>query len=333
VWLGIQCAEAIVWIAHHVNDSFLSLQVISPRGLLALSVVVFLFTRLRKQRHALAIAVVVSMFTLVIVTMPALEIFPQESWDVVACDVGQGDASVIRTSQHSALVIDSGADAELMNACLENLEIESVDLFIPSHFHADHVGGIEGMSRNREVKAVLVPQCHEPAAGFSLVSAMLPRTSIAFATVGQSRRLSSRVTYQVLAVSPCTADASEGAMINNSSVVVLVTIAGGSILFTGDIEEQAQQELQSHYPSLKTNLIKIPHHGSRYQSDTFAHQFQPVFAWASVGENNQYGHPASSTISMYREVGAQVVTTMECGAISMRFAETFTWRGSRSCHA
>jgi competence protein ComEC len=69
--------------------------------------------------------------------------WPMRDWQFVMCDVGQGDGLVLKDTTGKVLVVDVGPNGKLMNDCLKSLDVKSIDALILTHFHADHVQGLE----------------------------------------------------------------------------------------------------------------------------------------------------------------------------------------------
>ena len=82
---------------------------------------------------------------------------------MVVCAVGQGDAIVLPAGPGRAVVVDAGPEPDAVDHCLRRLGVRQVVLFVVSHFHADHVGGVAGVFRGRPVLAVAGPDWPEPA--------------------------------------------------------------------------------------------------------------------------------------------------------------------------
>ena len=82
-----------------------------------------------------------------------------------ACDVGQGDALVLRAGPGSAVVVDAGPDPRAVDGCLRRLGVERVPLLVLTHFHADHVDGLAGVLRRRDVGEVEVTRLADPPGG------------------------------------------------------------------------------------------------------------------------------------------------------------------------
>ena len=119
------------------------------------------------------------------------------------------------------------------------------------------------------------------------------------------------VTLQVLWPLPGspTSGPGDGSTANDASVVLLVEVAGVRLLLTGDIEPDAQEALARAWPGLRVDVLKVPHHGSRYQDLAFLAGLGARLALVSVGEDNDYGHPAPETLAALAGTGAEVLRT------------------------
>jgi competence protein ComEC len=122
----------------------------------------------------------------------------------------------------------------------------------------------------------------------------------------------------------------EGSDANNSSVALAVFHNELSILLTGDIEPPVQDEIAKSMPKQDFDVIKVAHHGSRYQSSDFAAWVNAEIAVISVGAENDYGHPAQETISLYELTGSEVFRTDLSGDIAIIVRDSRIWvAGSR----
>ena len=104
-------------------------------------------------------------------------------------------------------------------------------------------------------------------------------------------------------------DGQDGTTINNSSVVLRAGTAAGRVLLTGDVELAAQADLLADVPDLRADILKVPHHGSRYSLPEFLAAVAPRAALVSVGAGNPYGHPSKSTMDTLVALGARVTRT------------------------
>ena len=198
--------------------------------------------------------------------------WPPDGWVLVACDVGQGDALVLNAGAGQAVVVDTGPEPRAVDRCLDRLGVGTVPLLVLTHFHADHVDGISGVFEGRRVGAVETTRLLDPPGGVREVDEAVsdagltaaPATYAAASAVGP-------VTMQVLWPLPDspTVGPGDGSTANEASVVLLVQVAGVRILLTGDLEPEGQAELARLLPGLQVDVLKMPHHGSAHQDESW----------------------------------------------------------------
>jgi competence protein ComEC len=230
--------------------------------------------------------------------------WPPPGWVMVACDVGQGDAVVVNLGDGSGLVVDAGPDPALVDRCLDRLGVERVPLLVLTHFHADHVDGVPGVMSGRDVGTVLVSPMADPPEQATAVTSWTG--SVVEAAPGQTGA-SGAAAWQVLW--PGDPVASAGSAANNASVVLLVEVSGVRLLLTGDIEPEAQAALLASGTVPPVDVLKVPHHGSRYQDAGFLTATDATAAVIGVGEGNPYGHPDPALLSELSEAGMLVGRT------------------------
>ena len=244
-----------------------------------------------------------------------------QGWQVLNCDVGQGDALLIR-SQGQIALIDVGREDEPIDNCLKSLGIARIDLLVLTHFDADHIGGIAGAMRNRTAGLVLISGFKDDRPLVSLVSEVLSRSadSVQIGHRGMTGELGG-VQWSVL--SP-TSNALEAEDSNDASVVMTFDLQEFNVLTLGDLGEPGQQRLLRHsWPQLwalrgKPLVLKVAHHGSKDQAEQLHELIQPDVAIFSVGQGNDYGHPSPKTLSLVYGLGAKVLRSDSQGPISIR---------------
>lgn len=259
---------------------------------------------LRRPGSALACT---GLLAVVMLVRPPTPGWPPDGWVLAACDVGQGDGLVIRAGDHAAVVVDAGPEPTAMDACLDRLEVRSVPLLVLTHFHADHVGGVDGVLEGRQVGAIEGTSLLEPATGVRAVTSLGRDPGLA--AYGMTRTVG-EVTLQTVWPRPgdTAGDAGESAP-NNASVVLVAEVAGVRILLTGDVEPSAQAALARDLAGLRVDVLKVPHHGSRRQDLDWLTSLGARLAVVSVGDGNDYGHPAPEIVAALTAAGAQVSRT------------------------
>lgn len=251
--------------------------------------------------------------SVVAVVRPVSYGWPPPGWVMVACDVGQGDATVLNAGEGSAVVVDAGPDPRAVDRCLDQLGVRSVPLVVLTHGHADHVDGLRGVLRGRRVAEV-----ESGPGGRSTVRSGVPVREVVDGEIRHVGPLSWTVVWPV-DPHPVGLDASdgEGSAANDASIVLLVRVSGISILLSGDIEPLAQRALLRRHPELRADVLKVPHHGSARQDQPWVASLGARYATLSAGEHNTFGHPAPRTIAMLRALGITTLRTDTQGDLAI----------------
>ncbi|MFC0113310.1 DNA internalization-related competence protein ComEC/Rec2 [Kibdelosporangium aridum] len=290
--------------------------------LLAVVLVVGVVLLRHKRLRVLAIAVVVG-FAVVLVPIRVIEPgWPPSGWSSVACDVGQGDAIVLATAEPGRVVlVDTGPDPGAVATCLNRLGVSRIPLVILTHLHADHVGGLSAVLGEHAIGAVAVGSGRLPGWAWRQVRSEAERSQVpvVWLTVGQ------RLDWPGLAIEvlgPHYADTRQegeatGTEINNGSLVLRATTTSGRVLLTGDVELAAQTDLLDARVDLSADVLKVPHHGSRYIVPEFIEAVRPRVAMISVGAGNRYGHPNPTTLGRLIAGGATVLRTDQDGDVAV----------------
>jgi competence protein ComEC len=286
-----------------------------PVGGAVLAAVLLALLVAARHRPVRRVAAVVTV-AVIIGTVPIRLVaagWPPAGWLIVVCDVGQGDASVLPVAPGQAVVVDAGPDPAAVDGCLRRLGVHQVPLFVVSHFHADHVGGVAGVFRDRSVGAVLTTADPEPALGHRqvLATAAARHTPVRVATAGEvyaSGALRLSVLGPVRALTNTRSDP------NNNSLVLRVTERGHSLLLPGDAEEDEQQTLLDE--ALHVEVLKVAHHGSAFQNPMFLDAVRPSVALVSVVAGPLYGHPNPGVLDRLSRGGARVLRTDLAGDLA-----------------
>ncbi len=316
---------AIAWVAR--TSSALPFGVLEvpggPAGALAAAAILALAATIaargwrpwRDRRIVLAITVAVVLGLLAQHGRAAR--WPPADWVVLACDVGQGDGLLLRArGSQEALLVDAGPHPGAITDCLRGSGVERLTVLL-THFHADHIDGLGAVLHGWPVTEVLTTPVPEPAEGADRVvdqarAAGVPIRLVRAGEEGTVAGVGLNVLWPARRVQQSPA--------NNASVVALAEIPTSNgtvrILVTGDIEPEAQHVLMAG-PSPMAHVVKVPHHGSRYQVPQFAAWSGARIALFSVGADNDYGHPSEATLEQYLSAGSRIGRTDEQGDLAV----------------
>ncbi len=228
-------------------------------------------------------------------------------------DVGQGLSAVIQTSQH-ILVFDTGAkfsaDFDMGKAVLlpflRSLGTTHIDRLMISHGDNDHIGGAQSLLDEMKVNSI-----------YTSAPQKFPQNAPIKCIAGQYWQWN-QVEFTVLSPSAKNNFLSE----NNNSCVLKVTALQGSVLLTGDIESEAEQQLVTNSPALLNSKILIaPHHGSKTSSTSaFLTAVNPEFILIPAAYKNRYHFPHPSVINRYQNKQIKWLMTGTSGAIKVKIA-------------
>lgn len=284
--------------------------------LVAAFLVAVALVRWRPARR-LAVALLIGAALVLIPVRTVLPGWPPAGWLFVACSVGQGDALVVRAGPGAAMVVDAGPDPIAVDGCLRRLGVRSVPLLVLTHLHADHVDGLAGVLRGRSVGELDVGPSREPPGGWREVEdgAREHRVPVRTVAVGERRQFGGLVVDVLAPGHPFHGTRSDP---NNSSVVLRVATGGTTLLLTGDAEVEAQDALVRTGADLRADVLKVPHHGSAYQSPAFLRAVHASVGVISVGLDNDYGHPSPALLHELDRLGIRAVRTDRDGDIAVR---------------
>lgn len=299
-WTAAACAGWIVLVAREAAAlPGASIGWDHPWWLLVAVVPAFVWAGLRVAARP-AVVVGLCLGLAVATVRPPSPGWPPPGWVMVACDVGQGDATVLRSGPREAVVVDAGLEPPDVDRCLRGLRVTRVRALVLTHADADHVGGRAGVVAGRDVDVVLVGRPGVTVRG-------VPTRTVARGdrfTVGD-------VTADVLwpQPRPTTSGAEVETDRNADSVVLRVVLRGATLLLTGDVGAAEQDRILRSGTALRADVLKVAHHGSADTSERFTRAAAPAVATVSVGADNDYGHPTPTALRMLHDVGTQVHRT------------------------
>ena len=265
--------------------------------------------------------------------LPGRPGWPPDGWVVAGCDVGQGDAFVVPTGPGRVVLIDTGPDPRLLSSCLDLLGVREVDALVLSHFHADHVGGLDAVVGRLPVAAAFLTPVRDPPAEAEEVLADLRDHSIPTyaVTAGDSLVWGDAGQVRAEIVWPPADRAAAGSLGPNDASVVLDLRVDASdpasdedgvrILFTGDIEPLAARGVRATLEGERFDVLKVAHHGSAAQDEALVTGVSADVALIGVGEDNTFGHPSRTVLSMLAQTGTVVLRTDRDGTYAVVLGE------------
>ncbi len=246
---------------------------------------------------------------------------------VTVLDIGQGDAILVEAADSGRLLVDGGPDPDLLVRRLdERIPIwdRHIDLVVLTHPHEDHAGGLAGLMPRYTVGRIAETGMDSVGAGVRELQAAAGRFN-----VGRIRLLQGAAfplgaaTIEVLWPPrdrlPATAPGT-GRGVNDTSIVLSISLGQQRILLTGDLEEDRDADLLEAIEAdgRRWDLLKVAHHGSATASSgPLLEVLRPRLAAVSAGTGNDYGHPARATLHRLAGVGAAVWRTDLQGTLSL----------------
>ena len=246
-------------------------------------------------------------------------------------DVGQGDSCLIRY-KGTNIMIDSGGSLSknkdgksydigenVLNNYLLNRGITRLDYIMASHFDEDHSQGFIFLLKNMKVKNVIISEQYKTSSIYEQFKQICKKQNIQIIYVrsGDEIRIKD-LAFKILHPKSKENQISENPL-NNNAIVCMVKYKNRRILFTGDIEKVAENEMVKEYTNgLKADILKVGHHGSKTSTTKeFLDLINPSVALIGVGQNNKFGHPNEDVIKRLEEKNIQIYRTDEMGEISV----------------
>ncbi len=259
-------------------------------------------------------------------------------------DVGQGDSALITFPDGETMLVDGGGKINYKTRAAKSNGEEETEIFEPdkqtigeavvskflwekgydkidyilaTHADADHIQGLAEVAKNFRVRAALLGRTPPKNAEFAAVYTILQKRGVPVLKLSRGDVLNfDNVKIEVL--NPERDDAPDAPSDNNRSIVLRLNYGERRILLTGDIEKETESQLLNAPEFVKTDVIKVAHHGSRTSSTKeFIDAARAKLAVISVGRKSPFGHPHEEVVERWKNLGALVLTTGERGTISI----------------
>ena len=253
---------------------------------------------------------------------------------LVFVDVGQGDATLVLLPDRRAVLVDAGGfpipalqhsesgqaarfdvGDRVVAPTLRAFGVRTLDALVLTHADPDHIGGapaIVRMFRPRAIwEGVPVPPHEELNA---IATAAIATGAEWRGVVGGDRLQLGAVHIRVL--HPPIPDWERQRVRNEDSVVLEFRLGNVAVILPGDIGREGESAVLRHVSPAPLTVLKAPHHGSATSSTiAFLGALEPAAVIFSAGRANRFGHPAAPVVERYREIGAEIFSTAEDGAV------------------
>jgi beta-lactamase superfamily II metal-dependent hydrolase len=267
-------------------------------------------------------AIIISLAFLIVPLYGQVAAQPTDMLYVTFIDVGQGDSSLLRTSNGINILIDAGPTSagQTVLSYLNGQSVTSLDVIVMSHNHEDHIGGLITILQS-EIQAGNVLYN-----GNSCTTVTCQNVWAAMANRGivpSTARAGDSYIWDTLTTTILNPQHAPTGDENEDSIVMNVSFYDHRLLFTGDIGFSTETLLVNQGGLSSVDVLKVAHHGSAYSTSTeFLSAVNPQNAVISVGANNTYGHPNSDTLNRLVASGAYLYRTDFDGNVTFSFTAT-----------
>lgn len=251
-------------------------------------------------------------------------IFPQKL-RIFFIDVGQGDSTLIITPDKKTVLIDGGGSdsfdvgEKVLLPYLLDRRILKVDYVLISHFDTDHCGGILTIMEKVKVKNIIISEQAEHSENYERFKKLMIHKKIRLIEVKKGDKIKIGRYSEFKILFPTSRLLSENPL-NNNSIVAQFNYNNFKMLFTGDIEKLAEQQiLKTEKAEIRADILKVAHHGSKTSSiPEFIKAVRPKIALIGVGKNNTFGHPNQQTIKNLENIKCRIYRTDLQGEIIIK---------------
>jgi len=241
-------------------------------------------------------------------------------------DVGQGDAILIRSPEGKTALVDAGPTNGIMNL-LKKKGVESIDLVVVSHHHADHINGMAAVIEKYKPKFYADSNSSHTSTAYQRLLEAVDRAGCKLVEPKKDSERKIQLGSVMLRLFPQPGEDKKNE--NNNSIGIRLDYDEFSVLLTGDSEqverawwlEHAEESLYRH-----VTIMKAAHHGSRNGADEgWLKATRPKLVVVSCGEGNSYGHPHINTLNLLQRLEVPVKRTDVDGTITIE-SDGKTWK-------
>jgi competence protein ComEC len=236
-------------------------------------------------------------------------------------DVGQGDSALIRSASGKTVLIDGGPSeaGTKVDAYLNERGIQTLDLVLLTHRHADHLGGLRTVVARHGTRMFMDAPYPHDIPEYQRLLAELDRQHVLVRQAENGRTIDlGGGAHLTLLGPPQPALSGTRSDVNANSFAARLDCGRLSILFAADVQAQTERWLLETQTNLRAAILKVSHHGSRSSTTPkFLQAVQPRLAIISVGAGNEYHHPDPQTVERLQHAGARILRTDLDGPVAI----------------
>lgn len=270
---------------------------------------------------ALGVLVAVNIFIFSFLVLNPSGLVSTHKLKVSLLNIGQGDSILIQGPTGKTMLVDGGPDRSVIRDLGDELGPlnRHIDMVVETHPDADHISGLVYVLQQYSVSQFMTPGIPGTTEVFKTLEGTadaIPGISRVTARRGMRIDLGGGAYADILHPDR---DMSKETVTNDGSITMHVVYGKTSFMLTGDLPSPVEDwliTLDSTDGELKTDVLKVGHHGSKYStSSEWLKALDPATVAISVGKNNRYGHPAPETLARIQAQGSKILETEDSGTL------------------
>jgi competence protein ComEC len=284
---------------------------------------VIVYALLNYERKAKIIVAVLTLLNFYVYSdVLSKPLLPAGKFSVIAIDIGQGDAFLVRSPDEETFLIDAGNATKnfdngerVIIPLLDYLGVDTLDALFISHVDADHYRGSFSIIANKRVRRVYKPRLDTSLAKDVRYENFLKKNNCEIFYYGRKAIKSGGCAIYIL--NDTSSAVYNNFDMNNRSGILKICYGDVGVLFTGDLEKEGERFYVGAYGKfLESDVLKIGHHGSKSStSSEFLATVKPAYAIISAGEGNKFGHPNFEVLQRLNKFGVEIKRTDKFGAV------------------
>lgn len=283
--------------------------------------ILLIFGVIKLDKFDFKIKKLILYYLVFVVIFSSLSLFTDKSMEIHFIDVGQGDSIFIKTRKGNYLIDTGGSITDSFDVgknitlpYLQKIGVRNLRGVFITHFDDDHSKSLPLLIDNIKIDNILISYEDMANQNYKVIK----EKDIPLIILKEKDLIWLDKDVYIEVLSPNYDLINRNLKGNNLSLVFLLSYYGREILFTGDMEKEAEWEIIDKFQS-PIDIIKVPHHGSNTSStEELLNKIKPEIAIISVGRSNFYGHPKKEIIDRYEGLGSKIYRTDTMGMIKLK---------------